>query len=114
MNSHPDNSFPFADSSIQNEQEFANGRLTADSYANYANTPLKLKRVNQQLSTNQNQFYVPDLTKAFIPLGYIQLDNDKNYTKKTKVVTNCEHVDRKHYAKGLCSIILLLLKGKIL
>ena len=34
--------------------------------------------------------------------GYIQLDN-KESSRKSKYVTNCEHVDRKHYAKGLCS-----------
>ena len=38
-----------------------------------------------------------------IPPGYIQVRKEKTINRKTKVITNCEHKDRKHYAKGLCS-----------
>ena len=38
-----------------------------------------------------------------IPYGYIKVDAEKIASRKTKVVTACEHTDRKHYAKGFCS-----------
>lgn len=46
---------------------------------------------------------VPQGTQISIPDGYIKVDAEKCSNRKTKVVTNCEHTDRKHYAKGLCS-----------
>lgn len=102
-NSHPDNSYPFIDSCMHNELDFTNGRFIAESYAYYANTSLKLNGVNQQLSNIQGQFYSPDLTQYYVPSGYIKIDSDNNLQRKSKVITNCEHTDRKHYAKGLCS-----------
>jgi hypothetical protein len=38
-----------------------------------------------------------------IPLGYVQIQKQSSINRKTKVITKCNHVDRKHYAKGLCS-----------
>ena len=29
--------------------------------------------------------------------------NDSSCHRKTKIIVNCEHTDRKHYAKGMCS-----------
>lgn len=46
---------------------------------------------------------LPKGSSAAIPPGYIQIQTEKPANRKTKVVTKCEHTDRKHYAKGLCS-----------
>ena len=46
---------------------------------------------------------VPKGKNVAIPEGYIKVDAEKISSRKTKVVTACEHTDRKHYAKGLCS-----------
>lgn len=46
---------------------------------------------------------LPKGSNSVIPPGYIEIETEKASNRKTKVVTNCEHTDRKHYAKGLCS-----------
>jgi hypothetical protein len=50
-----------------------------------------------------SQNYGSERMPLNLPQEYIQIDLNKSCPRKTKVVTNCEHVDRKHYAKGLCS-----------
>lgn len=50
-----------------------------------------------------NTIYIPKGADIKIPEGYIKIDTDRCASRKTKEVTHCEHVDRKHYAKGLCS-----------
>ncbi|CAI2372224.1 unnamed protein product [Moneuplotes crassus] len=46
---------------------------------------------------------LPKGSNSVIPPGYIEIHTEETSSRKTKVVTNCEHTDRKHYAKGLCS-----------
>lgn len=46
---------------------------------------------------------VSEGSPAILPPGYIQVQKDSSCNRKTKVITNCKHTNRKHYAKGLCS-----------
>jgi hypothetical protein len=58
------------------------------------------KHMNNELDLNKHTN--EGMLMSPIP-GYIQIDSNNVSSRRTKYVTNCEHVDRKHYAKGLCS-----------
>jgi hypothetical protein len=59
--------------------------------------------VPTQSITNFNPVYIAKGANSLMPSRYVQAPKEKDSLRKTKVVTSCEHVDRKHYAKGLCS-----------
>jgi len=79
--------------------------MTAESYQNL---PTQIAGFEAAYAENQmyaayNQDFVAEGANTVLPPGYVQVKNEKTCSRKTKVVTNCEHTDRKHYAKGLCS-----------
>jgi hypothetical protein len=59
--------------------------------------------VPTQSIANYNPVFIAKGANTLIPSRYVQLQKEKDSLRKTKVVTSCEHTDRKHYAKGLCS-----------
>uniref|UniRef100_A0A7S3JAI6 Uncharacterized protein n=1 Tax=Euplotes harpa TaxID=151035 RepID=A0A7S3JAI6_9SPIT len=70
-------------------------------------SPDKMGSTNPWFNAQSQQCFTPIIVQsgsmAYIPPGYIRVDCQKETARPTKLVTNCEHVDRKHYAKGLCS-----------
>jgi hypothetical protein len=62
---------------------------------------------NNLIETAEVRTYKPVIvaegSKTVLPPGYIQVQKSNDCNRRTKVVTECEHVNRKHYAKGLCS-----------
>uniref|UniRef100_A0A7S3J2X6 Uncharacterized protein n=1 Tax=Euplotes harpa TaxID=151035 RepID=A0A7S3J2X6_9SPIT len=116
QNSYSDNSY-HAEDNLQHEMEAVMNRYSAEGYAPVNPSALKLEgSFNQPASAGlfapsmQTEYYagyqqmiVPEGAQVYIPHGYIQIEREKQCSRRTKVVTNCEHFDRKHYAKGLCS-----------
>lgn len=56
-----------------------------------------------QLYGSYGQVFTNEGAQTILPPGYVQVQRGKPSNRKTKVVTKCEHKNRKHYAKGLCS-----------
>mmetsp|Transcript_14711 Transcript_14711/g.12944 ORF Transcript_14711/g.12944 Transcript_14711/m.12944 type:complete len:291 (+) Transcript_14711:120-992(+) len=56
-----------------------------------------------QFNSNYQPLIVSKGTNVVIPPGFIQVQTEQSCNRKTKLVTKCEHTDKKHYAKGLCS-----------
>jgi hypothetical protein len=59
--------------------------------------------VPTQSIANYNPVFIAKGANTLIPTRYVPVQKEKDSLRKTKVVTSCEHIDRKHYAKGLCS-----------
>lgn len=101
--SSQDNSHPLNEENIMKSMN-----MTHDIKNNFADGSL-CTAYNMTMCTyaNQPQNYgpilVPEGSNLYIPPGYIRVDAQKSNVRTTKQITNCEHVNRKHYAKGLCS-----------
>jgi len=106
-NSSHESSHPICDSNKL-------GRFDSLNANNAMNTPPAFFEQNMnfsgetgpvaQSSGSYQPLIIPEGSNVIIPQGYIQVQTEtKSCSRKTKVVTECEHKDRKHYAKGLCS-----------
>lgn len=93
--SHSDNSLVLTEKYINNEFDSPINRFSSEILENNEFPLQRFLEVPQGYNNEGiNMYPVPE---------YIQIDTDKSCSRRTKLVTNCEHVDRKHYAKGLCS-----------
>lgn len=96
-NSHP----------LHEENMMKSFYITNDFKRNYAEGSHTV--LNMQMNTYASQAHaigsilVPEGSSLYIPPGYIRVDTQKSSVRTTKQITNCEHVNRRHYAKGLCS-----------
>ena len=106
-NSQADNSHPIGEFKVAIGGESTGKNAMALSGV-YQNLPTQTVGFEGAYAENQmyaayNQDFVAEGANTVLPPGYIQVKKEKTCSRKTKVVTNCEHTDRKHYAKGLCS-----------
>lgn len=108
QNSSAENSHPLGELGINrrlgnvkdnnaNELNFGYFDVNAD-FMNY-----QAAYVPTQSSATYKPVVIAEGANTVLPAGYIQVQKEKESSRKTKVVTKCEHTDRKHYAKGLCS-----------
>lgn len=93
--SHSDNSLVLTEKHMNNELDSPRNRFSSEIMENNEFPSTRI------LGFPQN--YVNEGMPISLPQGYIQIEPNNSCSRRTKVVTNCEHVDRKHYAKGLCS-----------
>lgn len=103
--SNPDSSHPVLEDNMV-RSEF---QPIASNFMGYSRTHVPTSYTSGELGGNSRNtselkaIILPEGAKAVIPPGYIQVQKEKNCNRKTKVITHCEHTNRKHYAKGLCS-----------
>ena len=100
--SSPENTHPLYEDNVMKSM-----CLTHEIKKNYADRTQTAMNMHMNSYASQamtlGPILVPDGSSLYIPPGYIRVDTQKAISRATKQVTNCEHVDRKHYAKGLCS-----------
>ena len=57
----------------------------------------------EQMMDMYQPVIIPEGMEGLIPHGYVQVKKESCAPRRTKKVTKCEHTNRKHYAKGMCS-----------
>lgn len=100
QNSNSENSHPLGelrDVMGNNVNELNLGYF--DANADFMNYPAAYAPIQ----SSYKPVIIAEGVKTVLPAGYIQVQKVKENSRKTKVVTKCGHIDRKHYAKGLCS-----------
>lgn len=100
-NSNSESSYPLYDEGIPVKSSYG------EMYKSTGTQPSLLKTHNSFIENAEVRTYKPVIvaegSKTILPPGYIQVQKSNDCNRRTKIVTECEHVNRKHYAKGLCS-----------
>lgn len=100
--SSPDNSHPLHEENIMKSMY-----LTNEAKRNFAEGSNVMFNMHMNSYVSQahalTPIIVPEGSSLYVPPGYIRVDAQKSSVRTTKQITNCEHVNRRHYAKGLCS-----------
>jgi hypothetical protein len=98
--------------------------LTSCLNSDFSSTHSNDYQVKRQVSSQKNEqvkigdtkmmdmyqtLIIPEGMEGLIPAGYVQVDKESCAPRKTKNVTNCEHTDKKHYAKVSFELIVVKL-----
>lgn len=100
--SNDESSHPINNKNSRERKTVMNGNVYCQEYSGMGSAQ-SLNQGSEDVTGNYMPIVVANGSNAIIPPGYIQIQTEKSNSRKTKMVTNCEHTDRKHYAKGLCS-----------
>ncbi len=100
--SNDESSHPINNKNMRERKTVKNGNVYCQDFSGMG--PVQsMNHASEEITGNYMPIVVAKGSNAIIPPGYIQIQTEKANSRKTKVVTNCEHTERKHYAKGLCS-----------